>query len=114
MISSENPKELGEFYGKVLQAKPQMEEGGFVGYLAGGSYLSIGPHDKVHGTSNNPERIIFFFESDDVQKDFDRIKDIPGATVIKEPYNPGDDEMMLATLADPDGNYFQLASPWNS
>jgi hypothetical protein len=36
-----------------------------------------------------------------------------GATVQQEPYQPGPagGEMWLATLADADGNYFQLASP---
>jgi hypothetical protein len=31
----------------------------------------------------------------------------------REPYQPGPagGEMWLGTLADPDGNYFQLASP---
>ena len=33
-----------------------------------------------------------------------------GAKVIKEPYEMGG--MWIATLADPDGNYFQLMSPW--
>jgi hypothetical protein len=32
--------------------------------------------------------------------------------VIAEPYHMGDDQdFLIATLADPDGNYFQLVSP---
>ena len=35
-----------------------------------------------------------------------------GVTVVQEPYQPGGaPEMWLATFEDPDGNYFQLASP---
>jgi len=35
-----------------------------------------------------------------------------GAKVIAEPYSMGNDpEFLLATLADPDGNYFQVVSP---
>lgn len=114
MLGSEDPKALGEFYGKVLEKKPDMEEGGFVGYLAGSAFLSIGAHDKVNGQNTNPERIMYFFETTEIDKDFNRIKDIPGATVVQEPYSPGDDgAMKLATLADPDGNYFQLSTPWN-
>jgi predicted enzyme related to lactoylglutathione lyase len=48
-----------------------------------------------------------------VSGDFERCK-TAGATVVAEPYNPGDgsdDTMRIATLADPDGNYFQLMSP---
>jgi predicted enzyme related to lactoylglutathione lyase len=48
-----------------------------------------------------------------VEGDFERFK-AAGATVVQAPYNPGgdeSDEMSIATLADPDGNYFQLVSP---
>lgn len=114
LIGSEDPEQLAAFYGEMLQSKPGWQDGGYTGYQAGNSYLMIGPHDKVRGKSTNPERIIFNFETPDVQAEFDRIKAIEGASVIREPYNPGDDEnskMLLATLADPDGNYFQLATP---
>lgn len=33
-----------------------------------------------------------------------------GAESIKEPYEM--EGVEIATLADPDGNYFQLMSPW--
>src|SRR5439155_1595167 len=48
----------------------------------------------------------------DVNGDFETLK-AAGATVIQEPYHPGDDEseMWIATFADPDSNYFQLVSP---
>ncbi len=42
--------------------------------------------------------------------DFDRLKEA-GANVVAEPYRPDENaEMWIATFADPDGNYFQLAS----
>ena len=34
------------------------------------------------------------------------------AKVIQEPYEMGGG--MIATFADPDGNYFQLMTPWDS
>lgn len=112
LIGSDNPKRLADFYGKVLQSKPGWEDGEYVGYAAGGCYLMFGPHDKVHGSSSNPERVIFNFETADVTGEFDRIKGLEGVGVVQEPYHPGEDpNMTLATLADPDGNYFQLASP---
>ena len=112
LIGSEKPEVLAAFYGEVLQSKPGWEGGGFVGYAAGSSYLMVGPHDKVHGTSANPERILINFETPDVATEFERIKGIEGVTVVQGPYTPGEnDKMQLATLADPDGNYFQLASP---
>jgi predicted enzyme related to lactoylglutathione lyase len=46
-----------------------------------------------------------------VKGEFDRIKGL-GAAVQQEPYQPGGaEEMWIATFEDPDGNYFQLASP---
>ncbi len=114
MLGSENPAVLADFYGKVLDKQPDMEENGFTGFLAGSCFITIGQHDAVKGKSANPERIIFFFETEDVQGEFERITQIKGATAVKEPYSPGDDKFVLATLADPDGNYFQLSSPWDA
>lgn len=112
MLNSEDPQALADFYGKVLEKEPGWEEGGFHGFDAGGFYIMVGPHDKVHGKAQNPERILFFFETEDVKGEFDRIKGL-GGEVVAEPYKPGEEagDMWLATLADPDGNYFQLASP---
>lgn len=112
MLGSENAKALAEFYTKVLGKPADMVEGDWSGWSAGSTYLSIGGHSEVHGVSKEPARIMFNFETADVQGEFDRIKAL-GATVVKEPYDMGEG-MMGATFADPDGNYFQLMSPWDS
>jgi predicted enzyme related to lactoylglutathione lyase len=72
----------------------------------------IGEHSEVKGTSKEPARIIWNLETDDVKGEFDRIKGT-GARVVQELYNPAGDEgdFLMATFADPDGNYFQIASP---
>ena len=112
MIGSSDPKKLSDFYSKVLEKQPDMEESGWYGYSVGECFLSIGAHDKVKGKSINPERVIFNFETREVQEEFDRIKGL-GATVIAEPYKlDGWDKPGIATLADPEGNYFQLMHPW--
>ena len=111
LVFSENPKGLSQFYEKVFEKKPEWENGGYFGYQVGESSIMFGPHDKVHGENKNPERIMFNFETEDVEKEFERIKGL-GATVVAKPYHPGEaEDMFLATLADPDGNYFQLATP---
>jgi predicted enzyme related to lactoylglutathione lyase len=117
MLNSEDYQKLADFYGQVLQKDPEMSDdtNGYIGYLAGNCFLSIGKHDKVHGKSQNPERTMIFFETADVQGEFERIKNIAGASVVKEPYSPdGAGKFYIATLADCDGNYFQLASPWDT
>ena len=111
MINSEDPAALSAFYRKVL-GDPGWEDGGYVGWQAGSGMLMIGPHSDVKGQNEMPGRIMVNFETTDVQGEFDRLKGLD-ATVVQEPYQPGEagGEMWLATLADPDGNYFQLASP---
>ena len=112
MIGTEDSKKLAAFYEKVIGKKADMEEeGGWYGWLIGSTFLSIGNHSEVKGKAGEPQRMIFNFETREVKEEFERIKEA-GATVVKEPY-----EMQgawIATLADPDGNYFQLMTPWES
>jgi len=110
IIFSEDPKSLANFYEKVFDKKPDMDEGGFKGFVVGTTFMTIGKHDKVKGKSKNPERIMLNFETTDVKGEFARIEKL-GTKVIAEPYKMG--EAWIATLADPDGNYFQLITPWS-
>ena len=52
--------------------------------------------------------MIFNFETNEVKQEFERIKAL-GAVVIRDPYEIGGG--WIATLAHPDGNYFQLITP---
>ena len=46
-----------------------------------------------------------------MQAEYERLRGL-GVGVYKEPYRPAEAaDLWLATLEDPDGNYFQLASP---
>jgi predicted enzyme related to lactoylglutathione lyase len=113
MIGSENTKPLGDFYTKIF-GKPGWQQDDWYGFDIGGGSLMIGPHSEVKGKSNEPARIMIVVLSDDVRKDFSQLKDL-GAEVVAEPYQPNDKEMpdtWLATVADPDGNYLQLTTPW--
>lgn len=112
MLFSENPKALSDFYKNVFDKEPDWDMEGYVGFKIGDCAITVGPHDEVKGKNDHPQRMMFNFETDDVKGEFARIKET-GAEVIKEPYNPGGDEgeYLIATFADPDGNYFQLVSP---
>lgn len=112
MLGTEDSKKLAEFYEKVIGKKADMEEeGGWYGWLIGSTFLSIGNHSEVKDKAKEPQRVIFNFETKEVKEEFERIKEL-GAEVIKEPYDIGG--AWIATLADPDGNYFQLMTPWDS
>ena len=111
LIGSENPKKLAEFYENVLAVKPEWQEGDWTGFQVGTGHIAIGPHDKVLGKSQHPERLIVNLETLNVQIEFDRIKGL-GAQVVAAPYQPEQaKDMWIATFADTDGNYFQLMSP---
>lgn len=111
MIFSPEPKRLSEFYKKVFQKDPEMDEGGYYGYVVGNTFLGFGPHDKVNDKNPIPERMMINFDTSDVKGEFNRIKGL-GAEVIAEPYQMQGSDAWIATFADPDGNYFQLTTPW--
>lgn len=111
MIGSHQPSVLATFYEKVFGRKADMIEGDWNGWKTDGAFFSVGAHSEVNGTSKDPSRIMFNFETKEVKAEFDRIKEA-GATVIKEPYEMSG--AWIATFADPDGNYFQLMTPWEN
>ena len=109
MVSSGKPAELAAFYEKMFKKKADWAEGDWYGWEAGSGWLHIGPHSEIKGKAKEPQRIMFNFMTARVKAEFERIKEL-GATVIAEPYEM--DGSKIATFADPDGNYFQLMSPW--
>jgi predicted enzyme related to lactoylglutathione lyase len=113
LLFAEDAKKLTEFYKKVFNIDPSWSEGDWAGFDLGGAAIAIGPHDKVKGKNKNPERIMFNLDTKDVKGEFERIKGY-GTKVIAEPYSMGGEDAWLATFEDPEGNYFQLATPWKS
>lgn len=113
MIGSENPQKLKEYYTRLF-GKPMMdEEGGYTSWQIGNSGLTVGPHDEVKGKNEQPGRILWNIETADVKGEFNRLKEA-GAIVVREPYRPSEDfDVWIATLADPDDNYWQIASPFS-
>ena len=115
MIGSQDPAKLASFYTKLF-GKSDWNEGDWYGFDCDGSYLMVGPHSEIQGASKEPQRIIINFTSFDVRAEFERIKGF-GVKVIAEPYQPdkdGSPNTWIATFADPDGNYFQFSTPWDS
>jgi predicted enzyme related to lactoylglutathione lyase len=110
MIGTKQTKALASFYEKVFGKPPDMadEKNGFYGWQVGSSYMGILDHSEMGGKTKDPGRIMLNFETSQVKEEFDRIKAL-GGVVIRAPYQM--DGGWIATLADPDGNYFQLMSP---
>jgi len=111
MIGSSQPKVLAEFYEKIIGKKPDMVDGDWHGWSVGNAFLSVGAHSEVKGSASEPQRMMFVFETAEVKEEFARMEKA-GATVVKEPYDM--QGAWIATLADPDGNYFQLMTPWEA
>jgi len=110
LIGSENPQRLRDYYTKLF-GKPNWDDNGYVGWQIGSGSVTIGPHDQVRGKNSAPGRVIWNIETADVKGQFAKLK-AAGATVVKEPYELGDGQKVwIATLSDPDNNYFQLMSP---
>ena len=115
MIGSANAPRLVAYYTDLF-GEPGFRDESFAGWQFGKGWVVVGAHDQVDGSNPHPGRVMWILESADVRGDFARLRD-RGAIVAQEPYRPGGDaegdgpEMLIATLADLDDNYFQLMSP---
>jgi predicted enzyme related to lactoylglutathione lyase len=110
LVGSADPQRLVEYYTKLF-GEPGFSDGTYAGWMIGSGYLTIGPHSEVTGENREPGRLIWNIETPDVSGEFEKLK-AAGAIVVREPYGfEAAPEASIATLADPDGNYFQLMSP---
>lgn len=110
MLGTSQLDVMEKFYEAVFEKKPDMSEGEYRGWLVGKCFFTVGSHSEISGKAKEPQRIMLNIETKEVKEEFERIKKVDSVTVVKEPYEMG--EAWIATLADPDGNYFQLMSPW--
>jgi predicted enzyme related to lactoylglutathione lyase len=110
MIGTKQLKVLAAFYEKMIGKPADMADAdqGFFGWKSGNGFISVLDHSEMGGKTKDPGRVMFVFETPQVKEEFERIKAL-GAGVIKEPYEMG--EGWIATLSDPDGNFFQLMTP---
>lgn len=112
LIGTDDPARLIEYYTKIL-GEPAYKDESYSSWQLGTGTVSVGAHSEVHGNNEMPGRFLWNIETDDVQAEFARMQGA-GAIVVKEPYSF--DQMpsvWIATLADPDGNYFQLMTPFD-
>ena len=110
MLGTKQPQVLADFYEKIIGKPAEMvdKENGFYGWQVGSAFIGVLAHSEMGGKTKDPGRVMFNFETAQVKEEFERMK-AAGAVVIKEPYDMQGG--WIATLADPDGNYFQLITP---
>lgn len=110
MIGSKQAQALVDFYEKVFGKPADMTdaENGFWGWQLGSGFIGILTHSEMVGKTADAGRVMINYETPQVKEEFERIKSL-GGEVIHEPYEMG--QGWIATLADPDGNYFQLMNP---
>jgi predicted enzyme related to lactoylglutathione lyase len=110
MIGTKQAPALAAFYEKVIDKPADMvdQEQGFWGWQLGSAFLGVLNHSAMGGDTKDPGRVMFNFETPRVKEEFARIKAL-GGKIVREPYEMG--QGWIATLADLDGNYFQLMSP---
>jgi predicted enzyme related to lactoylglutathione lyase len=111
MIGTKQAEAMAAFYEKILGKPADMSdrEQGYWMWQLGNMVFTLLDHSEMVGKTKDPGRMMFNFETSQVKEEFKRIKAL-GAVVIREPY-----ELQggwIATLADPDGNYFQLMTPF--
>jgi predicted enzyme related to lactoylglutathione lyase len=110
LIGSGDPARLKAYYEKLF-GRPTWDDQGYFGWKLGTGTVMFGFHDQVKGKNSEPGRVIWNLATPNVKSEFERLR-AAGATVVREPYDPeGSGKMWIATLADPDNNYFQLVSP---
>lgn len=112
-MGAEDAKKLAEFYTKVFGEPKWAMPGDWYGWDIGDGHLFFGPHSAVKGIATQPERIMIALEDADVAGLYAKFIEA-GATEVKKPYNPDPNskDFWQATVADPEGNYLQLANPW--
>lgn len=106
-IWSEDLNHLLPFYRDTLGLEVGIEGDGFVAFgdIETPS-LALGTHSDVRGPNRDPARHMVGFAVDDVNAEYQRLKDA-GVEFIEA---PGDvpDGIPTATLKDPEGNLVQL------
>jgi catechol 2,3-dioxygenase-like lactoylglutathione lyase family enzyme len=105
-IWSENLNNLLPFYRDVLGLKVRVQTPGFVVFGdRDAPALALGTHSEVRGRAVDPARHMVGLETDDIARDFERLKSLD-VEFVEDPKDYGD--VWVATFKDPEGNLLQL------
>lgn len=110
LLSSEDSTKLADFYKEKVGLKCTMEfemgENNEKGFAFEDVKLYINQHSEVHGTNNQPQRFILNLETDDIEKEVEKL-DNAEVKKVKDAYHV-EGYGLVATFEDVDGNYFQV------
>ncbi|OGG04917.1 hypothetical protein A2Z33_06485 [Candidatus Gottesmanbacteria bacterium RBG_16_52_11] len=111
LLFSSDAKKLAAFYRNDVGLKQtyeaEMGDANLFGFeWKGSASLSIMDHSEVRGKNKTPERFMVNFEVDDIEKELKRLRRAK-VRIITGPYHI-EEYGLVATLEDPDGNYFQF------
>jgi predicted enzyme related to lactoylglutathione lyase len=97
---------MAQFYRDQLGLTPRTSKPDFINFDWGGVRLSVGVHDRVHGTSRDPLRMMVNLAVDDIRAAHSRL----AAAGVIFTRAPDAEEWggQVATFLDPDGNLIQL------
>ena len=104
-ITSAQPERLGAWYRDVLELS-RAEEMGEWAFRAGSLELIIDGHSETRGAAVEPSRFLVNLFVADIAAERDRLA-AAGVTFLREPEREPWGGV-IATMADPDGNYVQL------
>ena len=94
------------FYLDVLGLTPRSDRAGFVNFDFGNQRLTVTVHDAVDAPANHPERIMINLAVRNIDALWTQIVS-SGAEPIRSPSSEPWGGL-VATFADPDGNFVQL------
>ncbi len=107
-IRSSRPEALAAFYNAVFEQSFTQPEPGVYAWSVGPSKVIVSELAPMTGIAKGTGRIAFRFECSDLVSEFNRLIQLQAAPIRGPHEHAG---VLIATLADPDGNEFELAGP---
>jgi predicted enzyme related to lactoylglutathione lyase len=101
LLGSDKVDEMKTWYRRALD----VEENAMGAFELGAVQLFIEPHSEVSGRAKEPARCIINLDVDDARGLAEHLKDL-GAVFVRKLDAAGFG--LIATVADPDGNYVQV------
>jgi catechol 2,3-dioxygenase-like lactoylglutathione lyase family enzyme len=97
---------MARFYRDTLGLRPRSSRADFINFDWAGVRLSVSVHDRVHGPSREPLRLMINLRVDDIHAVHARLR--AAGVPFTRPPEPEDWGGWVCTCTDPDGNTVQL------